>query len=264
MNVKKYLKLSIAILCLFVLITDSKTAFDGASSGIKLCLYSLLPVLLPFCVLSKIICNSALGLKPRRISLLSKITGIPPGIEAIFVISLIGGYPIGAQCIDDVYRKGSISKTDAHRLLGFCNNAGPAFIFGVLAILFPTVIPLWGLYFIHILTAALVGIILPEKSTHVCCIPTVKEQPITKLIDESIRTMASVCSWVILFRTLLEFLKKWTLSLLTSTEFSIIAGILELSNGCIYLQMIDNLGLKFILASFFLAFTAFLKLLQKS
>lgn len=253
MSIRKSIKILISVLFLFVLIIDSKTALEGASSGIKLCLYSLLPVLFPFCVLSKIICNSVLGFKSHHTSLLGKITGIPSGSEAIFLISLVGGYPIGAQCIDDAYQKGCISKEDAHRLLGFCNNAGPAFIFGILAILFPDIMPLWCLYIIHILTAIFVGIILPNKSAYICRLTAPKERPITKLIDESIRTMASVCGWIVLFRTILEHLCKWLLCYLANTEHAIIAGILELSNGCISLQMLDNPGLKFILASFFLA-----------
>ena len=42
-----------------------------------------------------------------------------------------GGYPVGARTALSLYQKGMCTKTEAERLLSFCNNSGPAFILGV-------------------------------------------------------------------------------------------------------------------------------------
>ena len=51
--------------------------------------------------------------------------------SAAFVLGFIGGYPIGAKSVITLYKNGSITKSEAERLLSFCNNSGPSFILGV-------------------------------------------------------------------------------------------------------------------------------------
>ena len=48
-----------------------------------------------------------------------------------FALGFIGGYPVGAKTAISLYEKGMCTKTEAERLLAFCNNSGPAFILGV-------------------------------------------------------------------------------------------------------------------------------------
>ena len=250
MNRRNVLKTIFSVLCLLILILDAKTALRGANDGITLCITSIIPTLLPFSVLSKLLCSTLLG---KNIPILRHL-GMPKGTESIFLISLIGGYPIGAQCIDDAYKNGHITIEDARRMLGFCNNAGPAFLFGILGHLFPNAIHLWSLFVIHILSAHLVGIILPQKSRRSCILTCNNEPSLAKSVEESAKALASVCCWIILFRILLAFIQRWIGWMLTPTEQVIISGILELSNGCIALQSLNHSGTCFILASLFLSF----------
>jgi sporulation integral membrane protein YlbJ len=46
-------------------------------------------------------------------------------------LGFVGGYPVGARTALSLYEKGLCTKTEAERLLSFCNNSGPAFILGV-------------------------------------------------------------------------------------------------------------------------------------
>jgi len=253
MSKQKILKVTAAVICLLVLILDSKTAIAGAKSGISLCINSIIPALFPFCILSKLICNSILGSKIPILSNLGKALGMPRGTESIFLLSILGGYPIGAQCIDDAYRNGSITRAEATRLLGFCNSAGPAFLFGIVSCLFPTVRPIWFLFAIHILSAITVGLILPGKSSSTCHIKQTGDITLIKAMEESIKTMAMVCSWIVIFKIILTFVFVWLSWMMNDSTFAIIAGIVELSNGCFALQAVDNLGLRYILASLFLA-----------
>ena len=249
MNRKTAIKVTVISLCLIILIIDSQTALNGANEGIALCITRIIPTLFPFCILSKIMCRLLLGRDLRILHCL----GMPKGAESIFLISLVGGYPIGAQCVDDAYQCGAISEADAKRMLGFCNNAGPAFIFGVMCCLLPTLSPMFCLYVIHMLSAFLVGLILPHKSYCNGTIPPKSELNITKAVEESTKALAYICSWIILFKVLLAFLVRWLGWMLEAEVMVVIAGIIELSNGSIALLSLDSLGLRFILASLFLA-----------
>ena len=61
--------------------------------------------------------------------------------------------------------------------------------------------------------------------------------------------MALVCGWVILMRMVLHFLERWFLWLLPKTAQVVVAGILELSNGCIGLAQLESEGLRFVIAA---------------
>lgn len=249
MGRKNIARTVVASVCLIFLILDTKTAIEGTTEGIALCLNCIIPSLLPFCILSKLVCAGILGKKLP----FSNALGMPKGTESILILGLIGGYPIGAQCIDDAYQTGAISETDAKRMLGFCNNAGPAFLFGVMSCLFSTKTPLISLYIIHILSAILVGLLLPSKSVNQCTLSGTGTLTLTKAVEQSVKTMISVCSWIIIFKIILSFIQRWFGLFLSPEMYAVVAGILELSNGSLALLGIDQLGLRFILASVFLA-----------
>ena len=46
----------------------------------------------------------------------------------VYLLSLIGGYPIGAKLLSELQKSGIISRHEGEKYLPFCVNAGPAFI----------------------------------------------------------------------------------------------------------------------------------------
>ncbi len=50
--------------------------------------------------------------------------------SSALALGFVGGYPVGARTAIALYENGQCSKTEAERLLAFCNNSGPAFILG--------------------------------------------------------------------------------------------------------------------------------------
>ena len=240
---------------LFLLLTlDAKCAIQAAQEGIRLCLQTAIPSLFPFLIISPLL-SSRISTRPTLIgSWLAKICGIPFGSESYFIIGLLGGYPVGAQILEQAYQKDILNRQDAKRMLGFCNNAGPAFILGMGAALFEnTYIPLamWGIQFF---SSVYVSLLLPHRTTGSC--KSVANQPLTmsSAVLLAIRSMAAICGWVIAFRILLSILKRWVLWLLPSTLQVLIAGFLELSNGCVALSDIPQESVRFILCTAFLSF----------
>lgn len=240
---------------------DSQTVISGIVSGLELCFYTIIPALFPFIFLSALLLNE---LSNQNSALLRPITtrlGMPLGSEGILVVGLLGGYPTGAASIANYYRQKKISRQQAECMLGFCNNAGPAFIFGISSSLFPFHISL-TIWVIHILAAILTGYIIQCKNE--TCISTTEKNEITvsQVLNNAIKTMASICGWIILFRVIIMASGQYILRSLPDILQILVQGILELSNGCCSLKEIENPAVQFILFSVFISLGGLCVLMQ--
>lgn len=260
---KKCISLFIAF-CMAVLILNTSTALEGAKEGIDLCLNSVIPTLFPMFVLTTLLNNNISGSTHRICRNICKLCKMPVGTEPLFILGLLSGYPIGAQCVTDAYRDKKISASTAHRLLGFCSNAGPAFIFGMVSTLFPSIHVTFLLWFIHILAAYIVGMLLPETDPVGCSLKAPPPISLSGAVEKSLKSLASVCGWIILFRIIIVFIEKYLVKSTESLASVILSGILELTNGVHQLTDIPNLGLRFILSSTFLGLGGVCILLQTS
>lgn len=247
---------------LLLLILDGKTAFQGASEGVELCLKTVIPSLFPFFVLSAMVNRILSGHSVGWFQPLFRLLGIPSGGESILLLGLLGGYPTGAQCIAQNYNSGNLSRQEGHRLLAFCSNAGPAFIFGILGPLFSSFWIPWVLWAIQMSSAFLVGAILPKGP--VKCIHPTPDRDISfpEALKSAISTTGAVCGWIILFRVILAFLERWILWMFPKPVGIALAGILELTNGCQKLGQIQEESLRFLYASGFLSFGGCCVLMQ--
>lgn len=239
---------------LLLLILDAKAAVAGAADGINMCLRTVIPSLFPFFILSIMISTAFTGIDLKMLRPIGRICGIPAGAESLLLLGFLGGYPIGAQSIYTAYQNGSLRKEDAKRMLGFCSNAGPAFIFGMTSALFPSPGAAWLLWAIHILSALFTGILLPRGADSRCIQGPKPVITIPQAVERSIKAMGGVCAWVIAFRVIISFLSHWILWLLPTSLQIVIAGFLELSNGCISLYSIPQQGFRFLLCACFLGF----------
>lgn len=236
------------------LILDSATAIKAAQDGLTLCLSSVIPSIFPFLVLLGVLMPMLCGATPRILRPLARLLHIPQGSEGIFLTGIIGGYPTGAQSVYQAWKQGQLRKDDARRMLAFCSNAGPSFLFGILGTKFTEYWMLWVLWGIHILSAITVAVILPggcRKQSNISPAPAVT---LSKSLKNAVATMGSICGWVVLFRILIAFLDRWFLWLLPPNVQIAIYGILELANGCCSADLIINDGIRFIVCSGMLAF----------
>ncbi len=239
---------------MLVLIFDAKTALSGAQTGIDLCIRAVIPSLLPFIVLSIMINSNLTGCRLTFLQPIGNICGVPRGAEALLLLGILGGYPVGAQGVFEAYKNKHISKHDAKRLLGFCSNAGPAFIFGMMGGLFAKQTTTWVLWGIHIVSAIIVGCILPQKSSEHCRMPNQQALTVTQALEKGTKTMAIICAWIIMFRILIAFFRRWFLWFLPEHLQIWLIALTELSNGCFELYSITSQGLRFIMCAGALAF----------
>lgn len=247
---------------LFLLIIDTQTAKDSALAGIELCLKVLIPSLFPFFLMISYTNSLLTGHSFPWIRPLGRLLQIPQGGESILLLGFLGGYPVGAQLIGEMYRNKQISQQIAHILLGYCNNAGPAFIFGVTGLLFSNPWVPAVIWLIHIISAVLTGYLLPKPTLSQIEFGKTATISLTASMQKSIGICCAVCGWVVIFRIIQGYILKYLDEFAGSILMVILGGILELSTGCIALQELSSEAFRFILTSGFLAFGGTCVILQ--
>lgn len=252
MNLRKQITGIFACTGILILILDGQTALSGASAGMNLCLKTVIPSLFPFLFLCSMLTHALWGRQTPLIKRIGSRLGIPAGAESVLISAVLGGYPAGAQTIGSAYQKGNLEKEDADHLLTFCSNAGPAFLFGMTAVMFPEKTSVWALWVIQILSALLTattGRHIPQSTAYL----SATDPTIADILSHTIKSMATICGWVFLFRIVSAFLDRWVLFVFPLEIRILITGLLELSNGCLSLNMIQSAPLRFIICSLFLS-----------
>ena len=262
MRGKNHIRILIAVIGMLALVLDGKTAVSGIRNGMEICIKTLIPTLFPYFVISGVLIGSLSGRSNFLLQIMERICKMPAGSGSLLLMGLITGYPVGARNVADIYHKGAISFDDAQRMVVFCNNAGPAFIFGVLAPFFPDLRWTASLWAVQILSAVFTGYLMPCRKIRHAAMPAQQATSITLIMNQSIKSMASVCGWVMFFRMILEFMDRWLFWMMDGPVRVIIGGMLELTSGCIGLGMIENAGIRFLVCTGFLSCGGLCILLQ--
>lgn len=261
-NTKPILTASLAAIGFLVLILDAKTAAASAQDAIALCIQTVIPALFPFFVLSSLLTGSLQQFHFPFLRPIGWLCRMPQGSEPLLLLGFLGGYPSGAQNVTQCFTAGQLSAQDARRLLGFCSNAGPAFLFGMASRLFRDVRLTWVLWGIHMTAAVLTGILLSGKSQEKTHLQSGSAVTLSQALDMALKTTARVCGWIILFRIILGYPAKWLFPFLPSAAQIILTGLTELALGCQALEGIENTGLRFIICAVILGFGGLCVLMQ--
>ena len=262
MDKKRLLPGSLACLGMLILIIDSKAALQAASDGVALCIRTVIPSLFPFFVLSGILVRQWTGRPIPFLRPLGRLLGMGAGTEALLVTGFLGGYPVGAKAVADSWKSGNLSKRDANRLLSFCSNPGPAFLFGMAAPMFSHPGAGWLLWGIQIISALWVGMIFREEPDLPGTVTPTGKLPMTQAVENALSVTAQVCGWVILFRILSTFTQRWFLWWFPDWLDVVFTGFLELTNGCLSLEEIPREDIRFLLCSAMLSWGGFCVVMQ--
>lgn len=241
-------------LAMLVLILDGKTALDGARQGVMVCLMTVIPALFPFFLLSGLLTAALMGAPAKGLAPLGRLLGLPKGAGALAVPTLLGGYPAGAGAVAEGYRSGMLSKKQAEKLLPVCNQPGPAFLFGMVGMLFPKGWMAWALWGIVVVSAGVTALVTIPRAEPLSLTVSGKVPTPAGAMADAVKAMGSVCGWVVLFRVLLAFLTRWCLWLVPETGQVAIVGLLELSNGALRLAQILDVRTRFCLAAGMVSF----------
>ena len=232
---------------MIILTLDSKNAVLYAKDGIELCIYTVIPALFPYCVLSLMLQSGISGTDLKLFRPIERLLNMPKGSGIVFVLGILGGYPTGAICAEKMDIK------DINKMSAYCNNAGPSFIFGILPVCFSSVRTIILVWIIQIFSACITALIINPKEYSVYHKDLVfNTKP--NVITDAAKAMLSVSAMIILFKVLTGFLSYRVLALFPKEFFPIITGFIELTNGIITLQQIPNESLRFIICCGMLSF----------
>lgn len=213
-SVKNILSYSAVIFIAVTFIIRAESAAAGVFSAMKLCVLTVIPFLLPFMTLSNYTVKSGtLSSAGRFFDKPCKALFRLPGEAAgIIIMSLIGGFPVGAKMTDASLEDGIINKNQARRMLLFCVNAGPAFIINIV-----------GASMLHSRKAGIILLISTvlsalsmggasrffDKESALRTARTVRKDKRAALADsveDSVKAMISVCGWILVFGSLRQII----------------------------------------------------------
>ncbi len=246
-------KISLIFVILLIgtgLIIFPDSASKSAYEALTLCGKVLIPSLFPFMALSSFIIKSQV------------ISGFKNPQSSAFILGLLGGYPVGASCVCEMYTQRQISKETAERLLAFCNNCGPAFIFGAVGGgIFKSLKIGIFLYAVHIISAFFVAFIFHCKSQPVVVSSGGENGAFPNAIKSAAGSTLNICAFVIFFSVLCEILSDF--NILPAITFLLggnsaieacIIGLLEMTSGIYKLTpALESI----VLASFLIGFGGF-------
>lgn len=255
---------------------------NGAANGMFLCIQVLVPSLFPFMILSSFLVNS--GILCRVPKVLHRISTLLFGLDGVcfgvVVLSVIGGYPIGASGIKSLYKNGHITTRQAERMSMFCVSAGPGFLVTYIGAAM-TRQPRTGYILLvsQIISVVILGIfskIFVKDSnntniTSVCKNNIQIKASLVEAVNDAINSALKMCAMVIIFGSIAEIYIYFANNNSSLIPF---VSILEISNGikltadkypltlisafcgfgglCVHFQVFEQLeGIKFSKSLFF-------------
>ena len=108
------------ILLVITLCLNSSFVSKSFAEGLVLWYNNLVPLLLPFLLISGFFLSMIDWEHPNRAGCLI----------LLFLCGLFCGYPVGAIAIGRLYKNQVISKDFAHAIMPLCNNISPMFLIG--------------------------------------------------------------------------------------------------------------------------------------
>lgn len=214
----------IVLLLVAAILYNPKICISAAAQGLILCGKVIIPSLFPFtfCVLF-ILKSGALDslkiFKAHRQSL------------SIFLLSLIGGYPLGAKMLSEA----NINRKTATAMLNYCVNAGPAFI--ILSVgsgVFSSNKIGALLYFSHVLPSVIMAFLFRKK-----IVPTAENKakspinPIDNFVlsaSGAASALISICTFVVLFSVICSYINIFSILKPVSFIFEITNAINQTRN----------------------------------
>ena len=258
------------------LVASPDQAIAGAKDGLTLCFNVIVPSLFPFFVLSSLVVDLGLAAYLGRAleGLMRPLFRVSGSCAAAVALGFISGYPVGARTALQLYQQGLCSKTEAERLMAFCNNSGPAFILGVVgAGIFGDSRVGLLLYLTHALASLIVGLLFRfyggseqkrAPKSHPKPIQTVTiPAAFTGAVTRSLQSTLNICACVVFFAVVLQLLSAYGMftalaQLLSLAGFQpewakrLVAGLLELSSGVSSLRGTTQLAGRVSMAAFML------------
>ena len=249
----------LGLVFLLFMLAFSGEISKGTLYGIRLCVFRVVPSVFPFLILSDAL-RCVLGNENGHASrIFSRLFGISAGGFSAFISGCVCGFPVGVKVASELYESGSIDKTEAERLIGFCNNPSPAFVISAVGVgIFGSFKVGLALYITLIISALFCGLIFRKKRAKIHNMRDIARQKFDFVdsIKRSGTSCITICSYIIFFSALLEAIK----AIVGNGVVALVSAMLfEVAGGVSYVGENANIPITFklILVAFTLGFSGF-------
>lgn len=237
--IKSATLLFLIFLAAFFLLAYPSLSRKGISDGLELSFSVVIPSLYPFMVLSSFfvessLCNFVSAFFEKFTRFFLKLPGASTGV---ILLSLVGGFPVGASMTSSLYKNKQISRETGQRLLMFCVCPGPGFVISAVGVSMlgsqkAGVIMYVSLVLSSLLIGFLTRFISESEDDIFFSEPANKTEPSKALVDavsKSTGTMILVCGWIMIFSSIIELLDIFNISDMTRLA---IVCLFEVTGGC--------------------------------
>lgn len=280
---KKSIKLISLYIFLIYIIYYGVDIIAGVRKGIDISLNLVIPSMFIFIVISNFILASNLKniISVPFNFITSKLFKINSLETAIFILSLIGGYPVGAKLLANSVNAKYLSPQKASILLSYCVNCGPAFLIsGIGGVILGNAQLGIFMYISQIFACLIVGFISSfllsnnielqpinsTKSTQTLqttqTTQTTPTTPTSKLlvtsVIDAVKSLSIICGFVVFFCAISPILINIFSNFIDEV---LLNGILEVTAGCNLVTTLNPLqGILY--ASCFVSFGGICVILQ--
>ncbi len=243
----------ILFLCTFILILfviNSNLVISGASFGLMLWYKNVLPMLLPFMLISGVIVS--------QMNILMKEKPGNKVKKALFTTMSLGffcGYPIGAKACSEFVQNNTIKKSTGNIILPLCNNVSPMFISGyvVYRILknhlsfFQVIVLIYLPYVIISVISYLTHNLLAKKeivsvSETAESNTTVNNTGLNQYLINSISQITLVGIYIMSCSIIIQFIS--SIPGIFSPVKEILSGIMEITRGCSDISALSDISVQ--------------------
>lgn len=210
------------------------TISTSIQNGVSVCLNSIVPSMYAFIILSDLLVKTnSYKLIGRVLSPISRyVLHLEGNMFAIFLISLVAGYPVGAKLISNLELNNSIDSTLAKKMYCYCYSGGLAFILGTIggSLKISLIV-----YVSNVMANLILAMILNFKDT----IPKrdtsktdakISSSILIDAINSSFRTIVNICVMIIAFSIVISLLDAFNI---TNTLAIILSKVLKISSSSI-------------------------------
>lgn len=240
----------------------------GIRDGLAVCANILIPSLFPFMALSGFLSftSAARILSAPLAPITTRLFKLPKDLGAVVLMSLIGGYPVGAKSISLLLSQNKIGKSTAERMLCFCVNAGPSFLItavgaGMLLSRTAGVILFCSQTAATLIIGAVVSRGAERPGTESAGIELRGAEALVTAVSGASSAILTMCSFAVLFSGLLSFISASGIVSGTARFFgvgedlaqAVVNGIFEVTSGCVSASKLNG-GMAFALISAIVSF----------
>ncbi|MBQ1507430.1 MAG: hypothetical protein IIZ36_03260 [Ruminococcus sp.] len=207
---------ALALLCV-ILVIFSEEGAKGAGKGIEMCLNVLIPSLFPFTAASRLIvkCGAAESAGKLLKRPMSRLFGLNGSFAPVILLSMIGGYPVGAGGISEL-RKCGADEAQCRKAAMFCVCAGPGFLINFIGASVYGSEELGIILFVsQLLSVIIIGaaVNIFDGRRYNNSNSEIKREKLpfgtalTEAVADSSRAMLSICAFVVIFSSVTAIIR---------------------------------------------------------